>query len=501
VKLSELFEKLPVREKSLVRAASADIDVSRVEYDSRRAAGGTLFSCVKGDNSDGHEFAHSAVASGAVALLAERELPIGVPQIIAPRTRAVMGLAASILCGVPSDKMKMVGITGTNGKTTTAYIVRSIVRASGARVGMIGTVICDDASEERVAEHTTPEGPDIQEALARMASNGALYCVMEASSHGLDQGRIEGCKYDAVGFSNLTPEHLEYHEDMERYFEAKRKLFSCYTRGEWRGAVNADDGYGRRLIGEFSKNVSVFSLGPQAAFDRAYRASVLNSGIDGMAIAVAYPDGRSFEAHSPLIGSYNASNILEGVALADALGFDMETARLGIHSCPQVPGRLERYSLSNGVTAFVDFAHSSDGMEQALGTLARLANGKIRVLWGAGGDRTPIKRPIVGEIMARLADHVVITNDNPRSETPEAIASDIERGVRGCPKPVRCETILDRGEAVNFILDSAEPGDVVLIAGKGPEGYIDFGTHKVPFLDSDKIIEWARWHSLEARTG
>jgi UDP-N-acetylmuramoyl-L-alanyl-D-glutamate--2,6-diaminopimelate ligase len=187
--------------------------------------------------------------------------------------------------------------------------------------------------------------------------------------------------------------------------------------------------------------------------------------------------------------------------LADALGFDMETARRGIHSCPQVPGRLERYSFSNGVNAFVDFAHSSDGMEQALGTLAGLAKGKIRVLWGAGGDRTPIKRPIVGEIMARIADQVVITNDNPRSETPEAIASDIERGVRGCQKQVACETILDRGEAVNFILDSAEPGDVVLIAGKGPEGYIDFGTHKVPFLDSDKAIEWARGRSLEVRAG
>jgi len=500
VKLSELFEKLNSPAKSLFGAYGADSDVFRLEYDSRWVDGsaGVIYSCVKGENSDGHDFAREAVASGAVALLCERELPIDVPQIIAPRTRAVMGEAAAVLCGSPSRKLKMIGLTGTNGKTTTTYITRSIIRASGARVGMIGTIVCDDSSEETYAEHTTPEGPDIQEMLSRMVRGGAGYCVMETSSHGLDQGRVEGCRYDAVGFSNLTPEHLEYHENMERYFEAKRKLFADYTRGEWRGAVNADDDYGRRLIGEFGRNVRIFSLDERTAPDSAYKAFILNNDINGMTVRVTYPDGRSFEAVSPLIGNYNAANILEAAVLADVLGFDIETVRRGINVCPQVPGRLERYSFSNGVTVFVDFAHSSDGMEQALGTLTSLSKGKIRVLWGAGGDRTPIKRPVVGEIMARLADHVVISNDNPRSEPPEAIARDIESGVKRCPRSVRCETILDRSEAVNFMLDAAEPGDVVLIAGKGPERYIDFGTHKIPYLDSDKVLEWARGRSLEA---
>ncbi|MDR3076833.1 MAG: UDP-N-acetylmuramoyl-L-alanyl-D-glutamate--2,6-diaminopimelate ligase, partial [Synergistaceae bacterium] len=499
MKLSEIFEKLNAKEKKLFGSIGADPEIARLEYDSRRVSrdgGGVIYSCVKGDNSDGHDFAECAVASGAVALLCERELPVDVPQIIAPRTRAVMGEAASVLYGRPAEKLKMIGLTGTNGKTTTTYIVRSMIRASGERVGMIGTIIYDDSSEETFAEHTTPEGPDVQLLLSRMAANRAGYCVMEASSHGLHQGRIEGCRYDAVGFSNLTPEHLEYHEDMDHYFEAKRRLFADYTRGDWRGAVNSDDEYGRRLIGEFGGNVSAFSLGLHI-LPGAYRVSIRDADINGMTVGVRFPDGRSFAAESSLTGNYNASNILEAATIADAMGFDIETIRRGINSCPQIPGRLERYPFANGVNVFVDFAHSSDGMQQALETLAGLAKGKVRVLWGAGGDRTPVKRPVVGEIMARLADHVVISNDNPRNEDPASIARDVERGVKMCPKPVRCETILNREEAINFILDSAEPGDVVLIAGKGPERHIDFGTYKIPFLDADKVMEWARARSQE----
>jgi UDP-N-acetylmuramoyl-L-alanyl-D-glutamate--2,6-diaminopimelate ligase len=219
--------------------------------------------------------------------------------------------------------------------------------------------------------------------------------------------------------------------------------------------------------------------------------------IAGMKVRVTYRDGRSYMVSSPLVGDYNASNILESLVIADALGFDAETILKGISACLQVPGRLERYSLSNGVTVFVDYAHSADGMKQALGTLAELAKGSIRVAWGAGGDRTPLKRPIVGEIMAQKADHIVITTDNPRSEDPAAIARGVEAGVLRAGEKVRCDTILDRGEAIDYILDSAQPGDVVLIAGKGPERYIDYKTKKVPFVDSEAVLGWARGHSLE----
>jgi len=503
MKLSELFNNLKMKKKTLLDRNGTDPDLTRLEYDSRRVfcgndiPDGVIYSCVKGDNVDGHDFAEAAVDAGAVALLCERELPIDVPQIIVSGTRAVMGEAASLLYGSPADKLKMIGVTGTNGKTTTTYIMRSIIRASGAKAGMIGTIIYDDASEEIYAVHTTPEGPDIQLLLAQMTANGANYCVMETSSHGLDQGRIEGCRYDAVGFSNLTPEHLEYHANMENYFEAKRRLFADYTRGNWRGTANADDEYGRRILEEFGERISAFSMKHGFPGDDVYVASVLKSGINGMTILITLADGRAFEVEASIVGNYNAYNILEGIALFDILGFDIETIKQGIASCPQVPGRLERFSFGNGVTSFVDFAHSSDGMRQALETIKLLTKGHIRVLWGAGGDRTALKRPVIGEIMAQLADHVVISTDNPRSEDPASIAGDVERGVKMCRRQVRSETILDREEAIHFILDAAEPGDVVLIAGKGPERYIDYGTRQIPFLDCDKIVEWAKARSIE----
>jgi UDP-N-acetylmuramoyl-L-alanyl-D-glutamate--2,6-diaminopimelate ligase len=216
-----------------------------------------------------------------------------------------------------------------------------------------------------------------------------------------------------------------------------------------------------------------------------------------MTVSVTYPDGSSFTADSPLVGRHNAANILEGAVLGDALGFGEDIVKNGIENCPQVPGRLERYSLTNGVTVFVDYAHSADGMEQALTTLKSLAAAQVRVLWGAGGDRTQLKRPIVGGIMARLADHVVISTDNPRSENPADIARDVEEGVRQCVRRVKCDTILDRGEAIDFILNSAQSGDIVLIAGKGPERFIDYGTRKEPFVDRDHVLEWARSRKAE----
>jgi UDP-N-acetylmuramoyl-L-alanyl-D-glutamate--2,6-diaminopimelate ligase len=501
MRLVELFDKLPAPKKSLVNCQAPVPDIVRLEYDSRRVtkdSGGVIFACVKGDNSDGHSFAENAVSSGAAAILSEYELPIDIPQIVVAGTRAVMGAAASILHGKPSDKLTMIGLTGTNGKTTTSYITRSIVSASGAGIGMIGTIVYDDGVSESFADRTTPEGPDIQSMLAGMAANGAKYCVMEVSSHGLDQGRLEGCLFDRVGFSNLTPEHLEYHENMERYFEAKKTLFSDYVRGGWVGAANAGDEYGLRLINEFAENVRGFTVKEnQAAGGHGYAASVVESGIKGMSVMVQYPDGRSFVVQSPLIGNFNASNILESVVIADSLGFGHDVIRAGIMRCPRIPGRLERYSFSNGVTAFVDYAHSSDGMEQTLGTLSGLQGGSVRVLWGAGGDRTPLKRPVVGEIMAKLACHVVITTDNPRSEDPAAIARDVEYGVKRSGLNVRCDTILDRREAIGSILDSAEPGDIVLVAGKGPERFIDYGTHRITFDDSETVKEWAAGRSLE----
>jgi UDP-N-acetylmuramoyl-L-alanyl-D-glutamate--2,6-diaminopimelate ligase len=491
VKLEVLFREIGGKKKLAGDNAAPGPEIGEVVYDSRSVSNrrGIMFACAKGDRADGHDFAAQAVASGAVALLCERELPFKIPQIIVPDVRASVGEVASILHGRPSGSLTMIGLTGTNGKTTTAYLTRSIMRASGFVCGMIGTVVYDDCAGEAEASRTTPEGPDIQRILARMVRNGASCCVMEASSHGLAQGRLRGCAFDRVGFSNLTFEHLEYHGDMENYFAAKRLLFTDYVRGEWIGVVNADDEYGSRLLGEFSGNASAFTLRPGAS-SGLYRCLRAGAFIDGTELDVIYPDGERFKVISPLIGLHNAANVMEAIAIADSLSIPREVIHRGISDCRQVPGRLERYPLRDGAAAFVDYAHSPDGLEKVLSTLVSLKVGHLWVVWGAGGDRSSAKRPIAGEIMAKLADRVIITTDNPRSERPEDIASQVESGVIASGASTPYEIILDRAEAIQAALEGAEPDDVVLIAGKGPENYIEFKNHRVPFSDAGTVMEW-----------
>lgn len=486
-------------EIATVRDDGKDPELASLAYDSRRirpGEQGVVFACARGDHTDGHDFAAKAVSAGAAALLCERELPIDVPQVVVRNVRAFMGDFAAVLYGSPASRMKMIALTGTNGKTTTAYVTRSILRASGASVGMLGTIVYDDGATETFADRTTPEGPDIQQSLATMVRNGATHCVMETSSHGLHQGRLNGCRYARAGFSNLTPEHLEYHKDMESYFQAKRLLFTNYVDEAWMGAINADDAHGRRLLDEFASHTRGFSL-DAAAIGIPYRGSGFMQHIAGMSMTLTYPDGETDTLQSPLIGAYNASNILESVVIADSLGIDRRKIAEGVRHCPQVPGRLERYAFRNGVTVFVDYAHSSDGVEKVLTTLADVTEGQLAILWGAGGDRTPTKRPAVGEMMARYADYAIVTTDNPRSERPEDIARDVEKGVLAGGGASRYEVVLDRGEAIYRALDRAKPGDVVVVAGKGPERTIEFATHCVPFSDSETVLSWAAERAVE----
>jgi len=484
-----------------LRRGESDPDITSLFYDSRTPPsnpGEALFACVKGAHVDGHDLAGGAVAAGCAALLCERELPLDIPQLIVRNARAAMGEASALILGYPAKRLAMLAVTGTNGKTTSAYLTRSVFNAAGIRCGMLGTVVYDDGAAETDALHTTPEGPDVQELLASMLRNGCEACVMEASSHGLDQGRLAGCSYDAVGFSNLTPEHLEYHSSLESYFAAKRLLFTDYTRGEWAAAVNADDSYGQRLLGEFRDNARSFSLSPGSSAD--YRATITKYDLEGLTLEVIYPDGERRAVQSSLVGEYNASNILEALAMADIRQIGRDAAIKGIQNCSRVPGRLERYDLGNGVRVFIDFAHSTDSMEKVLRTLAPLAKGKIWALWGAGGDRTAMKRPVVGGLMAKYADRVVVTSDNPRSESPAAIAAQVESGVLACAEKksgMLHEVILDRREAIFHALSGAAPNDIVLIAGKGPERFIDYGDRKEPFLDSGVLHEWAEKSGVE----
>ncbi|MDR3322210.1 MAG: UDP-N-acetylmuramoyl-L-alanyl-D-glutamate--2,6-diaminopimelate ligase [Synergistaceae bacterium] len=492
MKFEVLFREISGEKKFAGANAAPGPDVDEVVYDSRSVSRrrGVMFACAKGDSVDGHDFAAQAVASGAVALLCERELPFEkTPQIIVPDVRASMGEAASILYGRPSESLTMIGLTGTNGKTTTAYLTRSIMRASGRACGMIGTVVYDDCGGEAEASRTTPEGPDIQRILASMVRNGATCCVMEASSHGLAQGRLRGCFFDRLGFSNLTFEHLEYHGDMENYFAAKHLLFTDYVRGDWAAAVNADDEYGSRLLGEFCGNASGFTTRYRPG-NGLYRCPGVGTFVDGTQLDVIYPDGERFNVISPLIGLHNAANVMEAIAIADSLSIPREAIHRGISDCRRIPGRLERYQLRGGAAVFVDYAHSPDGLENVLMTLVKLKAGRLWVVWGAGGDRSQTKRPLAGGIMAKLADRVIITTDNPRGERPEDIASQVESGVIASGASTPYEIILDRADAIRSALEGAEPNDVVLIAGKGPESYIEFKDHRVPFSDAGIVTEW-----------
>ncbi|GHV51154.1 UDP-N-acetylmuramoyl-L-alanyl-D-glutamate--2,6-diaminopimelate ligase [Synergistales bacterium] len=497
MRLDKLFSELSGEKRICGLDGSSVPDVSDVVYDSRAAAGrdGVLFACFRGTKFDGHDFARSAAEAGCAAVLCERELSdLGnIPQIITHNVRAMMGEAAAIVYGRPAEKMTMIGLTGTNGKTTTAYIMRSVTRANGTATGMMGTIVRDDGASETEASRTTPEGPDVQRLLASMARNGVKCCVMEASSHGLDQGRLRGCKFDRVAFSNLTYEHQEYHDGMESYFAAKRLLFSDYTARGWRGAANADDEYGRRLLKDFSEGVVGFTMDAELGKQNKYFFPInISTSVNGVKFDAVFPDGESAEFSSPLIGSYNISNILESAAIADSMSVPRDAIARGVKECVRVPGRLERYSFNNGVSVFIDFAHSPDGVEKVLRTLKEIKNdGRLWILWGAGGDRSREKRPIVGKIMGKLADKIVITSDNPRNENPNDIARDVEAGVLlVCGADY--DVIADRKKAVYSSLDRAKSGDVVLIAGKGPENYIEYGDYRVPFKDADAVLEWAK---------
>lgn len=492
MKLSEAIDKIRSSGIEISVAGSwSDPEISSVEYDNREIkSDGVIFSCCTGGRVDGHSFAEAAVARGAVALLCEREIDVDVPQIVVKDARASMGELASIVYDRPSNKMKMIALTGTNGKTTTSYMIRAILRAAGLRVGMLGTIVYDDSTIEEDADRTTPEGPDVQKMLARMSANGAEACVMEASSHGIHQGRIIGCKYDFMAFSNLTPEHLEYHKDMENYFAAKRELFVSFGKQGSRSAINADDPYGRRLLEEFGERATPFSVGSRTAVGCS--AEIVSADISGIDMRIFWQDGVEDVFLLPLVGMHNASNALEALTIADLMGVKRNIAVEAMKRCPQVPGRMERYRLSNGSTFFVDYAHSPDGVEKVLTSLRPLTRGRLIIVWGAGGDRTPLKRPMVGEVMGRLADHIIITTDNPRSEDPAVIAKDVYAGAIKTADSSHIKTILDRGEAVDAAIRGSRIGDVVVVAGKGPERYIEYADRKVPFNDAECIARLAR---------
>ena len=445
-----------------------------VTHDSHQAAPGVLFAARKGLRTDGHDHAESAVAAGAVALLVERVLDLPVPQLLVGEVAAVLGPVAAIVHGRPSDELLLTGVTGTNGKTTTTYLLESVLAAAGHRTGLVGTVETRSAGRAIPAARTTPEASDLQRLWRRMRDDAVSAAAIEVSSHGLALRRIDGTRLDVAAFTNLTQDHLDFHDDLEDYFEAKARLFTPELSE--RGVVVVDDPWGRRLAARASVPVSTVALDGPAD----WTAADVRSGPEGSTFRARCADGE-LAVRTWLPGRYNVANALLAVAVAAAAGIEPEVAAAGVAALQGVPGRMERVDAGQPFGVIVDYAHTPDSVANVLRAARELTGGRLITVLGCGGDRDAAKRPLMGAAAATLSDLAVLTSDNPRSEDPEAILAAMAAGAADAGRSVR--TVVDRRSGIALALAEARPGDLVVIAGKGHETYQELADGTIPFDD------------------
>ena len=504
-----------------VEEAQGDLnqEVNGLAYDSRKISAGQVFFAIAGEKADGHEFIPEAIKRGAAAVVVRRagSCPRGTAWVRVKDVRRAMGLWAAHFFGRPSGGLKLVGVTGTNGKTTLSYLVESMLGAAGLEPGVIGTINHRYRGHELPAHHTTPESLDLQALLAEMHQAGVRAVAMEVSSHALAQERVRGLEFDVGVFTNLSRDHLDYHADMDDYFAAKSKLFTDYLpnspKPKRAAVIYGADWRGKELIDRIcDRSLEVWSYGEGLEWHvhpLDVRSEV--AGLSGKLQA----KGRSVEFSSPLIGAANLQNILGAVAVGCALGLPTEAVSEGIRRLKAVPGRLEKIENDLGISILVDYAHTPDALEKVLGAVRPLTRGRVVTVFGCGGDRDRGKRPLMGEIAARLSDLVVLTSDNPRSEDPLAILAEIEAGVGrtnlkkfrvsgfemegGKLETRNLELETDRGycveadrrAAIRIALRWARPGDLVLVAGKGHEDYQILGPRRIHFDDREVAREEA----------
>jgi UDP-N-acetylmuramoyl-L-alanyl-D-glutamate--2,6-diaminopimelate ligase len=454
----------------------APVDVTDLAYDANHVGPGTLFACIPGFTADGHDFAAEAVRRGAVALVVERPLRLPVPQLVVADARQAIALAADAFFGRPSRELQVFGVTGTNGKTTTAFLLYAILAAAGRRPGLLGTVESRVGGERRGVVRTTPEAVDLQRTFREMLDAGDRSCAMEASSHASALGRLTGTRFRALVFTNLSQDHLDFHETMEEYYDAKRRLFVDPDPEGQRpaAAVNVADPHGRRLADELralGERALTFGL----AGDADLRPETLELGLGGARFHVG---GLALE--SRLRGRFNVENVLGAVAAARLAGIGDDAIARGVSHLAGVPGRLELVDEGQPFTVVVDYAHKPGALENVLLEARSLGEGRLVCVFGCGGDRDRGKRPVMGEIAARLADAVIVTSDNPRSEDPLAIIDEILVGAGS-----EAEVEPDRSLAIRRALELAAPGDVVVIAGKGHELGQQLADRTIPFDDRD----------------
>jgi UDP-N-acetylmuramoyl-L-alanyl-D-glutamate--2,6-diaminopimelate ligase len=493
-----------------------DQEVGGLCYDSRTVGPGQIFFATPGEKADGHGFIAEAVRRGAAAVVFSREghWPRAAASVRVKDVRRTMGLWAAHFHGRPSGKLRLVGVTGTNGKTTVTYLVESVLGAAGWKPGVIGTINYRYAGHEVPSHHTTPESIELQAMLVEMLRAGAEAVAIEVSSHALAQERVRGLDFDVGVFTNLSRDHLDYHRDMDEYFLAKSKLFTDYLKASAKprkaAVIYGDDPCGRQLIEQLgSSDLDVWSYGEGKQWD--VHPLNVERDVGGLRGTIKAREQR-IEFDSPLIGAANLQNILGAVGVGRALGVDAGLIAQGIRRLKSVPGRLEKVANDRGMTILVDYAHSPDALEKVLGAVRPLAQGKLICVFGCGGDRDRGKRPLMGEIAARLSDLVVLTSDNPRTEEPLAILDEVEAGVKktplkrlalselgiqvGAAEPARGYLLeADRRKAIGIAIGAASAGDLVLIAGKGHEDYQILGANKIHFDDREVAREALGWQA------
>ncbi|MFI1012352.1 UDP-N-acetylmuramoyl-L-alanyl-D-glutamate--2,6-diaminopimelate ligase [Streptomyces sp. NPDC020965] len=470
-------------------------EVTGITHDSRAVRPGDVYAALPGARLHGADFVAQAADLGAAAVLtdpsgAERAAATGLPVLVTDDPRGRMGELATEIYGHPGEALLQIGITGTSGKTTTVYLMEGGLRAAGRSTGLIGTVETRIGDEALKSERTTPEATDLQALFAVMRERGVEAVAMEVSSHALVLGRVDGCVFDVAVFNNLSPEHMEFHSDMEDYFQAKARLFT--PERSRRAVVNFDDVYGRRLVKEATVPVTTFSA--EGHPDADWRAEDVEVGSLGSTFTIVGPSGERVRAKAPLPGPFNVANSLAAVVTLAVAGIDPQTAADGVAAVPGVPGRLERVDEGQPYLAVVDYAHKTDAVESVLRSLRKVTEGRVHIVLGCGGDRDKTKRGPMGAAAARLADTAVLTSDNPRSEDPLAILAAMLAGAAEVPVHERGDVLVeaDRAAAVAAAVARAEPGDTVLIAGKGHEQGQDIAGVVRPFDDRQVLREAVR---------
>lgn len=477
MRLSHILRSLPPLQ---VRGdGGSDPEITSLVYDSRQATPGSLFAALSGTKTDGIRFAEDAIQRGAVALLLSEDHPeFPVPRILSPSPRRTLGEIADIFYEHPSRKLCLIGITGTNGKTTTAFLIQYILSAHGFKTGLLGTILYDNGQEKKKAPLTTPESVDFTRYLAEMVAAGCQYAVVEVSSHALSQDRVAAHRFAIGIFTNLTRDHLDYHGDMESYGKAKKKLFDSLEEGAL-AVLNGEDPASEKM--RLDCRARICRYGRREDLDVV--GEVLESRLDGTRIRVTRK-GKEVRIESPLVGVYNVMNVLAAIAAVCDRGLSLEGVAKAIETFPGVPGRLERIPGPDGSMIFVDYAHTDDAIRSVLRVLRPLTRGRLGIVFGCGGDRDRGKRPLMAKAAEEEADLIWVTSDNPRSESPEAIVADIWRGFHD---PSRPRVILDRREAVREAIRSLREGDTLLIAGKGHEDVQIVGAERIPMRDQDLV--------------